>query len=446
MSGLDTNSIIEQLVSLERMPITRLEGRQETLASQKSLLAQIEATLADLSSMAQGLGSLNEFLAFLPKSSNESAVTVEAGGNAPQGSYSLTVQNLAKGEQDRSVAFTDAYTQVNPGTLTLQLQGEDAVDVTISDGDSLSDVAESINNSGARVTATIINTGTESYLNIYSIDSGHEIGGAADDALIITETYTNPADPRSQLGFTQVVQAENAMIELDGLSIERRSNTLSDVIEGLSFSLLDDTGQPTVQVTVAPDNGTVIERVKEFISAYNQTINLISTQFQTTEGVEPGVLFGDSTLRNLQRGLGSIISDTVAGAGGAFSNLSSIGISTASNGTLSLNETELEEALNLDMPDLAQLFVLEDTGVFARLDALVDRYTNDTDGLFKFRFDGIESRDRDLTDQIDRLEFRLEAYEENLVSQFVYLESVLAQLSAQQGAATNLASIIQANT
>ncbi|RME25580.1 MAG: hypothetical protein D6806_07635 [Deltaproteobacteria bacterium] len=439
-SGLDTNSIIEQLVQIERIPIQKLEERQGKIDQQKAALSDIETALGDLEDAMKELGTLGSLLSYNATSSDESVVRVSATGEAAAGKHTITVQQLARAEQDRSQAFGSASDEVKAGTLTITVQGQNPVDVTIDPGDTLADVAYKINTSGARVTAAVIDTGTSAYLTLYATDTGHEIGTSPSDAVTIQENYTGTTG--QELSFTETVTAQNAQFTFDGLSIERRSNTVSDVVDGLEFTLLDDTSAPSATISVEPDSDGLKENLKKFIDAYNSVATLLDAQLSYTEGQPAPALFGDGTLRNLMMRLGSVISESVSGTSTSFSTVGSVGIELTSGGLLALNEADFADAVSADFRGIAEIFLAQNTGVFDKLQSVIDDYTDIVDGLFKYKREALNDQYRNLSDQIARMEDRVDQYEKQLVAQFTYMETVIAQLQSQQGSLGGVANLL----
>jgi flagellar hook-associated protein 2 len=430
MSGLDTNTIIEQLVRLERIPIQKMEKRQELLSSQRSMFTEIESSLKALQSKMKDFDSKEKILSYNAKSSDEDFMTVEASGEAVAGSHSVQILQTARAEQNRSAAFGNNTDEVTEGTLTITLQGEDPVVVDIEAGYNLDDVAYAINRSGLDVSAAVINTGTEYYLTIYNQETGFEVGSSADDAVTIVENYTGGSG--AQLTLSQTVQAQNAQISFDGLSVERRDNAITDVVPGLSLQIGDDTGQPTIEISVEPDTEGVQANLKSFVDAFNKVMSKVSAQFKVGADESTGILFGDGTLRSLMMQLQTVVTESANNSSGGFSMLRDIGIKVSSDGTISINDSDLKDAMDDNFRGISTIFTTETTGMVDRMDSLIEGYTDSIDGVFKQRKDGFDERYDNLSDQIDKMEMRIEAYEKRLVTQFTSMELVIAQLQSQQ--------------
>jgi flagellar hook-associated protein 2 len=430
MSGLDTNALIEQLVALERMPIKSLQQRQNFLSTQKTLFSEIESALNSLKTSLGKMNTDGELLAHKASSSNSSALSATATGEAIAGTHAVQVLQTARAEQDRSVAFAASSSPIKAGTLTIAVQGEDPLNVAIEEGMSLADLAYAINRSGAQVTATVIDTGNEFYLTVYAKQSGHQPGTSADEALVLSETYTGAAG--TELNLAQTVQARNAQVDFDGLVIERRSNLMTNIIPGLSLQLINDAGQPSVEVGVEADQAGLRANLQNFVDGYNKVVKLLNTQFQVGADASTGVLFGDGTLRGLMVRMQSLLTDRVPSSGGNFSTLAQVGLEFSSSGTLTIDEAAFDKAVASDYRGIAGLFTNQTDGMVARFEALVGDYTNSVDGIFKHRKAGIDQRHDTMGDQIARMELRVEAFETRLVKQFTNLELVIGQLKSQQ--------------
>jgi flagellar hook-associated protein 2 len=444
MSGLDTNTIIEQLVALEKVPITKLQTKQATLTQQKSLISQIESIMSTLDTSLSAINTNDKLLSYQCTSSNTAALTATATGNVVQGNHTVKVVQLANAEQDRSTAFASAATPVKAGTLTITVQGEDPVNVTIGEGATLADVAYAINTSNAKVSAAVIDTGTDQYLTLYADDLGYDIGSTPSDAVKLQETYTGTTG--QELGFSEIVTAQNAKVEFDGLTVERRDNTITNIIPGLTLNLLSDDGQPTTTVKIAADEDGMLTKINGFVSAYNNLITLLNTQFKApdtssslsggTQDSDPsqdaGVLFGDSTLRGLMMQVKSVISDTIDGVVGQFSSLGLVGITTGDDGTLSVDSTKFSSAVSKDFECIANLFTTDTNGICDKLSSTMKGYTDVTEGMFKYKIDSINQSYDQLSEQISRMEDRVNAYQDQLIQEFTTMETTISNLKSQQ--------------
>jgi flagellar hook-associated protein 2 len=172
--------------------------------------------------------------------------------------------------------------------------------------------------------------------------------------------------------------AQDANLTVDNLSITNSSNTITDVIEGVTLNLLsDDSPTETVTVTVSNDTSGVTSAIDDFVSAYNSALSLIDAQFQyDSQNDTSGPLNGDATLRNIQRQLRSIMSTSIEGLSGDYVVLSQLGIKTGSDGQLSVDASDLADALAEDFVGVSKIFASHGSATHASVSYL--SHTNDT--------------------------------------------------------------------
>jgi flagellar hook-associated protein 2 len=417
-SGLDSNNIVRQLTSLARQPIRDLQSRQSQLRRDLTNISGLTSKIKDLENVAKDFAELGGVLANSAQSSNEDAVLVSADGDAATGSYEIRVDQLARGAKERSGAFTSSTDEVAAGTLTIGVFGEDSVDVEIAEGATLADVRDAINSSGAAVDATIIDTGNGVYLNIASQKVGHEVGG--DPAAALNLSMNTTGTTGTPVTFSTVQTAQNAIFELEGLSIERSTNTVNDAIDGITFDL-QGTMEPgeTAEIVVTPDREKIMEQLQGFVDAYNAVVEAIKEQ--SDAGTERRAL--DDFRRAAV--------DGVSGATGDFPSLAALGISSTSTGRLEIDDEAVNEAIENDPRGLASVFTAPG-GVSERLTAMVERYTDSTNGVISMMEDSLNSQIDGIDDQIERKERYVDAYNQRLTNQFNQLEILTVRLQDAQ--------------
>jgi flagellar hook-associated protein 2 len=423
-SGLDTNSIIDQLVKIESRPLDILKQRQSALKTQVSLLGNIASKLAALSTTAKDLAKSGTTA--VEATSKNTAFSTTADANAVAGRYSIGVTSLASAAKARSSAFVSGTDAVRAGTLSLSVMGTN-YDVAINLGDTLSQVATTINRSGAPVTATTLSDGTSTYLSITNNDTGFRIGEPASSALSISETYTGGTGQELNLAITN--PASNARLTVDGLSVERTSNNISDVISGVTLSLKATTTTAEDLVLATDTEGTAAN-VQKFIDSYNEVISLVQKQLAVTDTTNRATtLAGDGAIRGLQKGLQSLVTSQISGSG-TVQTLADIGVKTARDGSLSLDKTVLEKAMARDRSAVNALFSQATSGLGDQAADLVDRYTDSLDGILTQRQKGLNSTMDTLDDDAVRLQLRIDSFRDRLVRQFSAMEKVVSSLSA----------------
>jgi flagellar hook-associated protein 2 len=430
-SGIDSKAIIEASIAAQRVPIDKLAQRKSAYSSQISNLGKLASKLGELQKMAEDMGKTSNVLAYELGLGDEDILGATADGSASAGRYEVEITRLAAAEKNRSAAFASNFSEVKAGTITIETAGDTAIDVTIEAGDTLEDVVDRINASGAEVDAAIVSDGTSRYLQVTAAETGHVIGGAADDAIKITENYTGSTG--GELGLAQVVQARNATLKVDGLTAESRSNTPSDIVPGMQLDLKKE---GTSSLGVSPDKSGTISKIKAFVDLTNEVLDLVRNGTRTAEGARS--IDNDPTLERLGSEIRNVVLRTVDGLATNANSLSRIGIETTTNGKLEIDNDRLEEALDKDIRGVGKLFTTTDKGLSDVLAGLLDRYTDGVDGLIGNRKKALNGRVDQLDAQIVRMESRLERTQTTLQRQFSAMEQALSAYQTQGKALTSM--------
>lgn len=429
-SGLDSSSIIQQLMQLERQPVRRLQQRQRVFDTQADKLRSIRTKLTALQDAAGALSEREDVLTAAARSSDEGVFTATVSGVPASGASAVHVSRLARAETTYSdaVAASDQAGLFGTGTLTIQVGSDAAVDVAVDASDTLESVVSKINASDADVTAGLVFDGSSYRIRV----SGNQTG--ASRAIAFTEAGTTLGldDPANELQ-----AASDAAFTLDGLAMTRASNRFSDAIPGVTIELTGespDATAATLEVTRDPE--ALREKVQGFVDAYNDVMRTINAEFAYTGTRKgPESLSGDASLRSVQGRLRSAVSGAVAGTSGAYTTLASIGIESNTDGTLQLDAGALDEAIAADADAVADLLAGDAAagleGFVAGFDGTLESFVDDATGIVSQRIDSLEGRTRDIDDQIDRLELRLDDTEQRLRQQFASLEQLVSGLQAQ---------------
>lgn len=424
-SGLNTTEIISAIMGVERIPMQRIENENRELRSQIKILDNLKSALSSLNSKAEALGTLGEFLSYTASVTDTDVAKVTPGGEAVPGTYSLTVTQLAAAQRTYSTTFADETASLTSTdtTMTITIGGEDT-EISVAAGTSLEDLVGLINGSGADVTAGLLYDGSNYRLQVV----GNETG--ADNAITFD-------DGDMTLDLTNTVQAAvDASFTLDNITITSSSNTITDALPGVTIELKDET-TGTETIRIEPDPEVVETKVKEFVAAYNEVINIIKAQ--RGEGKGGDTLNGDSTLRTIEQQLQSLITNPLSDltdANGDDLSLARLGVATQRDGTLLVDDTDLSDFLASDFRLAATIFVgdpdAETDGLSNLLEDLIDDYTQSSDGLLSVRKDGINTRIDSNQERLTTQQAYLERFESNLRNQYTQLESTMSALQSQQ--------------
>lgn len=476
-SGLDVESIVTKLVSLEKQPITDLQSRTDTIKTQISEYGKIKSAFSAMRDAAAKLANPSTWAALTATSSDTSMATVIAGAGSGAGSYALSVTNLASPQSLSSKAFATNGT-VGSGSMTIELgqwsgdnstftskDGTSPVSISISSTDTLSSIRDKINGSGAGVLASVVTDANGQRLVIRSKDTGEANGfrittadddGNGSDANGLSALAYDPTS--SVTSMTQNTAAKNANLTVNGLAISSATNNIEGAVDGLTINLLkggtkdpaDPNGVAIIPaqstITVGQDKDSVKKAINDFVTSYNSLMTLMRNDTKYDDANKTaGALQGDSTAVGLQSQLRNI---TAAGStlGGKFGRLSDIGLDIGADGTIKVNDTKLTSALG-SMGDLKNLFMgvdqanPENNGIATRWRSFADQVTG-FDGSITTRTTGLQSRVTANNKRVDELNDRADSYEKRLRAQYTALDTQMAKLNDLQSYVNKITSML----
>ena len=226
------------------------------------------------------------------------------------------------------------------------------------------------------------------------------------------------------LNLSQTQAAQNAIITVDGLTgITKASNTITDVIQGVTLNLTKGGGVSTT-VDVAVDTAAITEKATALVTAYNKLVTNIRDLHK-----KGGRLEADNTLLTIQSQLVGVFNTRATIAGNAYSYLAEVGISLQSNGTLALNSSEFKAAVSGKLNDVVKLFTDTTQGFMQRFFSETTTLLQ-SDGVIDAKNDGIAAQISTLNTRIDQFETRLTSIEARLRRQFSSLDALLGTLSS----------------
>src|SRR5438093_353163 len=426
-TGIDTNSIIDQLVALEKRPVLLLGVEVQDVQATQTSINTLGGKLSTLRSAAHALGTTDGVLVRAATSSDTDVLAAAAGAGAQPGSVALTITQLARGSvAGATVGVASATSTVasGPGTFQFQVGSGTVKSVNVDATTTLQGLATAINALDAGVTASAVNLGTASAPD-FRLEIASKATGAT-STVTVTHDDTALAVQTAQAG-------QNAQFTVDGFSgtFERESNTFGDVLPGVTVTLRD---AGTATVSVADDADAITAKVKTLVAAFNDIVTFVTGESQVTEtqdksDVALGSLATDSTVTHLVARLHEVFSESV---GGAYTNLSSLGLATQQDGTIAFDEGKFRTALGSDSTAVAATFAGAGTasGVAEDLSALIDDMTA-SGGTVALHSTALDGQIRSLQDQIDAGQREVDAFEANLREQFTALESFVSGLKSQ---------------
>jgi flagellar hook-associated protein 2 len=422
VSGLDTTTIISQLMQVESQPQTLMKNQLTTEQSTVSTLQTLNAKFAALTTKAHDLASTSAWSP-LATTSSSTSVSAVAGSTALPGSLSLTVLQTATANQvtfNQTAAGTGTVTS-GSSHVTLTKHDGSTVDIDTGDG-TLNGLVKAVNGANAGVTASAVKLDDGTFrLRMVSNSTG-----ASSDF-----TLTN-TDGSALLGGATVVAGQDAAITVGGDTIHSSSNTFTGLVQGLDVTIAP--GAPagtTADLTVARDATTASNNLQSLVDAAND----ILTQIDSLTAYDPttkksGALAGDPTVRELRS---KVINSVTSAADG--SSLASVGVQTDRYGKITFDATKFASAFATDPATVTAKLGAPSTstapGFAARLEAVGKLASDAYTGTLTTDLQGHQSTATTLQKGIDDWDVRLAAKQDSLNTYYANLEVTLGKLQDQ---------------
>jgi flagellar hook-associated protein 2 len=452
-SGLATDDIVSKLMALERRPLERLEADKTYESNRLKAYGQLNSRLGSLREAVSAMSLTSSVRTTKASVSSEEAFTASASGAAP-GSFSIAVTQLAQVQKSVSSGYASKSDSIF-GSGTVNIAGREIV--IDSTNNSLQGMMAAINavSGETGVTATLINDGSGG-------ETAHRLiltGKDAATSFTVTSTLQNslgePISFNSADTFTDTQQAQKAKLLVDGIEVVSNSNSVSEVISGVTLNLtatspVSDAGPPPVyttsEMTVTADTDALKEKISAFVSSYNQVMEWVVAGYQdeaalsesADDEAEPAeeplsnYLRGDATVNSVKRGLQGILTNVLGGEG-SLQILSQIGISTNKDGTLKLDAEKLDNTLSEDFTAVGNLLAGDDNneGVMKKFNSYLLQVTSGASGMYAEKRERYEAQAKRLDAQIAQKTALLDKKEASMKERFAAMELLLSSLNAQ---------------
>ena len=375
VTGLDTTSIIEGLLSVQQSRIDRFNVRRQDVVDEQSAFKSIEANLIGLQSalgrLVRTTGSI--FESNTVATNDEEAILASASTDASPGVYGFRVLQLSQAHQVASGGFASASDEITTGTLQIRVGNRQLTTIAIDEtNNSLQGLVDEINSQSEDVTAAVINDGSGGDTAFRILLRSNDTGEA--NAISITnglgESAGDAVKPEFDLA-NPVQAAADAQIRIGSgagaIDASSSNNQIDDVIPGISLDVLRADAEKEVTITVSRDTQGVKDAIGDFVDAYNGVIEFVNEQsrFDSTTGTG-GVLLGSSSATSVVRKIRDAISEAVVGirSDEGLNVLSAIGVSSDANGKLVIDSQQLDDVLegragDFTLKDVQRLFALD---------------------------------------------------------------------------------------
>ncbi len=386
-SGLDVSGIISKLMQVESQPLTALDTKEASYQAKLTAYGGLKGVLSGFQTAVRALSDPVKFQTLKATPSDSAVVTSSAASNAVAGIYALNISKIAQSQKlvaagqgstsaaigagatttltfDFGTISGGTFTAYDPGAgtggvysgSTFTGNGNGAKTVTINSGNNtLTGIRDAINAAKIGVTATIVNDGGASpYRLVLSSDNAGKSNSlkiSVTGEAAISDLLAH--DPVGTQKLQETVTGQNTELTVNGVFVSKASTTLTDVVQGVTLTALK-TG--TANVTVARDSTAVSGAVNTFAKAYNDLNKALKdlTAYDAANR-KASVLTGDSTVRSIQTQIRGVLNAALP-AGGAYTNLSQVGIIFKSDGTLSVDTAKLNNALSSNPSAVASVF------------------------------------------------------------------------------------------
>ncbi len=424
ITGIDTETIIEGLLDIQKTQIDRLGIRRRDIEAKQAAYDSLEVQLASFNTIADQLSrpQSNVFGARGVTVSDESALFAVAKTDASIGTYQIHVDALARAHQVASAGFSDADAEITLGTLDIQVGDGDLKTVTIdAENSTIQGLANSINSADAGVSATLVNDGSTGGRPYRLLLTAEKTG--ADNEIVITNNLAASGGTAVQPTFdfgNPVQAATDSQVRLGSgpgaLTVQNETNEINDLIQGVTLDLLAADVNQEIQIRVGQNTEPATTAVNDLVDTYNSIVTFIDDLVRFNPDTDQaGLLIGDRAITDIQNDIRSAVLDVVPGLDGDSNRLSVLGISINNQGKLTVNATRLEEVLSgrveeITQSDLKELFAQNHTnadlnapaGIGTRLGRIIDRLIDVENGGLTSALVGLNVQFISIVASIDR--------------------------------------------
>lgn len=446
-SGLQLSDLLDNLTTAEKARLTPITTAQTSYSAKLTAYGTLQSSLQAFADATSALNSADVYASTTATSNNTSAFTATTAAGAAAGKYTVNVTQLAQAQVLVSGTATDSKTALGEtstsGTRTLSITQGDGKPVTISLTDaqtSLAGMRDAINGADAGVTASILKVSDGSYQLIVSADdtgtdSQMTLSVTGDDTLNAFIGYDSASNTG---GMTQNVEAKNAQLSVNGISLERQSNEVTDAPEGITLNLLATTDSAAT-LTVKKDTSDASTKIQAFVTAYNALQSTFTnlTKYTAvdsntdTQDTSNGALLGDSALRTIQTKLKTAVTSAFNSNG--ISSLASIGITTdPDTGNLEVDSDKLDTALANSTSDVKTMLLGDGktTGVITKINNLNVSFLDSDTGAIATAKTAVNTTLKSLTEQYNKVNDSITATIARYKTQFTALDVSIQKLNS----------------
>lgn len=442
-SGLDLTGLLNQLTTAENQKLTPITNQKTANSAKISAYGTLQSALSKLQDAVQTLSDKTTYQA-LTSSLSGTGITSAVTSSAVPGSYQIKVTSLAQANSWATAGVADKTTALGTGDLTLTVGGKSTTITIDSTNNTLDGIRDAINAQNSGLTASIVNTGDAT--NPYRLSLTSNTTGTAS---AISTSLANGTGTVASLfaagAMTETAQAKDASLTVNGIAITSQSNTVEGALQGVTLNLsLASVGQ-TQTMTVARDTDSMKKAITDFVDAYNSLESTTDTlTAYNADSTKSGKLLGDNTERIIENRLTRALGTDISGS--TFKHLQDLGISLQSDGSLKVDNTKLDAAVNGDVSALSNFFVGSSGSGFApQMNSVLDGILGDK-GTLTSATAGLQSAndrlDKQYTDMQNSIDATIAIYRQ----QFTQLDTLVAQMNSTSSYLTQQLSALSSSS
>ena len=441
-SGVD-KGMIDKLMQAEKMPLVNMSNKKTSIVEKQNAWKDINTRLNSLFERIKVLQNPDTFTSREATSTNDKIVTMSPSKNAANGTYKISVKQLATSTtiigkkilpEDKSISDDLGFN----GSFTIANKDEVEANIEVKAEDSLKDIVDKINAKNKdwkdEDDKTVKGTGISATIIDGRIVLTDEKTGARDIQLSGDIVEDLGLDTGKEIG-------QKSEFIINGVEVQKDSNTVSDVMEGVTINLnkvhKDDEYDT---VTVSLDTEKAAKAVKDFVDQYNSTMKFIEEKLDAGDPKVPGsagALSGDGSLMRLHSSLRRMVSDSIGNKNTDIKDISQLGVTTKDRfGELQLDTAKLNKALSDDPQNVMNFFkttIEEDkeVGFVPRLNEYIDSFISKKNGIINTKTESYDKVLKDLNKQIEVFNARMERKEKQYIKMFTALDVAMMKAEGQ---------------
>jgi len=435
-SGIDTQKVVTSLVEAERAPQqASLDRMKEKADVRVSAFGVIKGTLEAVREQFRKLNDVSDLKGFTTTSSDTSLLSASATSSAQAGTYSVSVTKLADRDTFSFDGFSSQTDTLNGGaSVTIQVIKNGVTSNLTVDGPTLTNIAETINDSDLGLTANIIDTGGGANRYVLSVSS--ETGS--------DNSFTLSSDILT--GQVQQSQAENARVTVNGVSIVASSNTINSALPGLTLDLKGTFVEETV--TVSADTTKIKDEIQNLVSVYNEAREIFNSLRTGSDAEDPlvGSMASDSVFRTVESTFRSAFTSASSTPSGEITYWGDIGLSIQRDGSLSLKEDRLDTVLSSQLDDVITALTADtedqtdigdaSRGLAGDMSATIRNLVK-ANGPIENALNNAEEILGDYEVRLAELDARMERIKERYLQQFAAMQQIVDSMNSTSQFLTN---------